>query len=182
MPATKIEFDHREKSLSRIIDLWHGQKGLRVCHEAIPISLSHPRILHSNPSTYFVILSNILLGSRINVGSTTRLRSAPGLSCEMICDNTVSISVLSCARVLQIAREAAHHCPALAPQLWFRPPAHRIWTHPPTICCLYSRMPSVLCVRCLMCQQRCQKKRKKERLLAISWGRKGHTCRRCPAM
>jgi hypothetical protein len=35
-----------------------------------------------------VILSSILLGSRIKVGSTTRLRSAPGRSWEMMCERT----------------------------------------------------------------------------------------------
>ncbi len=39
---------------------------------------------------YFVILSSILLGSRINVGNTTLLKSAPGRSCEMICDKTAA--------------------------------------------------------------------------------------------
>lgn len=37
---------------------------------------------------YFVIRSNMLRGSRMKVGKTTLLRSAPGLSCEMICDRT----------------------------------------------------------------------------------------------
>jgi hypothetical protein len=39
-----------------------------------------------------VILSNILLGSKIKVGNTTRLRSAPGLNCEMICERTTAPS------------------------------------------------------------------------------------------
>lgn len=37
---------------------------------------------------YFVIRSNMLRGSRMKVGKTTLLRSAPGLSWEMICDKT----------------------------------------------------------------------------------------------
>jgi hypothetical protein len=38
---------------------------------------------------YFVILSSILRGSKMKVGSTTLLRSAPGRSWEMMCDSTV---------------------------------------------------------------------------------------------
>ena len=37
--------------------------------------------------------SNIDRGSRIKVGSTTRLRSAPGRSWEMICDRTERVSM-----------------------------------------------------------------------------------------
>ncbi len=37
---------------------------------------------------YFVILSSIDLGSRIKVGNVTRLKSAPGRSCEMMCERT----------------------------------------------------------------------------------------------
>jgi hypothetical protein len=33
---------------------------------------------------YLVILSSMLRGSRMNVGSTTLLKSAPGRSCEMM--------------------------------------------------------------------------------------------------
>lgn len=40
--------------------------------------------------TYLVILSSILRGSNINVGSTTRLRSAPGRNCDMMCDRTMA--------------------------------------------------------------------------------------------
>lgn len=47
-------------------------------------------------TTHFVILSSILRGSRMKVGKTTRLRSAPGRSCEMMCERTERvISVLS---------------------------------------------------------------------------------------
>lgn len=33
----------------------------------------------------------MLLGSRIKVGRTTRLRSAPGRSCEIICERTAAL-------------------------------------------------------------------------------------------
>ena len=39
--------------------------------------------------THFVILSNILLGSKMNVGNTTLLKSAPGRNCEMMCERTI---------------------------------------------------------------------------------------------
>ena len=38
---------------------------------------------------YFVILSSIDLGSKMKVGRTTLLKSAPGRSCEMIWERTV---------------------------------------------------------------------------------------------
>jgi hypothetical protein len=57
-----------------------------MCHEAIPISAICPSFLGTD--THFVILSSILLGSRMKVGSTTRLKSAPGRSWLIICDKT----------------------------------------------------------------------------------------------
>ncbi len=39
-------------------------------------------------ASYFVILSNMDLGSSIKVGKTTLLKSAPGRSCDMIWDST----------------------------------------------------------------------------------------------
>lgn len=38
---------------------------------------------------YLVMRSSMLLGSRMKVGRVTLLRSAPGLSCEMMCDRTL---------------------------------------------------------------------------------------------
>lgn len=45
-------------------------------------------IKYLDDATYFVIRSNIDRGSKMNVGSVTLLRSAPGRSCDMICDRT----------------------------------------------------------------------------------------------
>jgi hypothetical protein len=42
---------------------------------------------------YFVILSSIDLSSSMKVGSVTLDRSAPGRSCEMMCERTVCESV-----------------------------------------------------------------------------------------
>lgn len=46
--------------------------------------------------TYFVILSNMDRGSNMKVGSVTRLRSAPGLSWEIICMSTTARPHVSC--------------------------------------------------------------------------------------
>jgi hypothetical protein len=50
-------------------------------------------------ASYFVILSNMDLGSSIKVGKTTLLKSAPGRSCDMIWDSTsggnITVSITS---------------------------------------------------------------------------------------
>jgi hypothetical protein len=86
VPSTQVEPHHRHKSLHRIVDFRHREQRLRVCHEAISRLAIYLSVL--NTGTHFVILSSILLGSRMKVGSTTRLRSAPGRSWLMICDKT----------------------------------------------------------------------------------------------
>jgi hypothetical protein len=88
-----------------------------------------------------VILSSILLGSRMKVGSTTRLKSAPGRSWLMICDSTVQrISTRSlCLRAL-----CPHHFPDLVPRPWYRPQAHPTSTHRWRTYYLYSHSPSVI--------------------------------------
>ena len=45
--------------------------------------------------SHFVILSSIDLGSRIKVGNVILLRSAPGRSCEMMCEST-ALEELAC--------------------------------------------------------------------------------------
>jgi hypothetical protein len=84
VPSAQVELDHREKSLNRVLDLWHRKEGFRMLHEAVYFcqrSVMQPfTYLHS----YFVMRSSIDRGSKMNVGSTTRLRSAPGRSCEII--------------------------------------------------------------------------------------------------
>lgn len=63
-------------------------------------------------SSYFVIRSSMLRGSRMNVGRTTRLRSAPGRSCEMICMSTVEIG--QSVQMRRENRRCSYHCPARA--------------------------------------------------------------------
>lgn len=100
MPATQIKLNHRDESLDGIFYRRDMQEHLRVAHEAIFLNVSCQAYVSVNAgarsiwgssrkATYFVILSNILRGSRMNVGRTTRLRSAPGRNCEMIWDRTI---------------------------------------------------------------------------------------------
>ncbi len=78
MPATQIYLDDLNESLKRIINIRKRKHDFRVCHEAgVPISL---QLRSQQPGLYFVIRSNIDRGSRMKVGRTTLLRSAPGLS------------------------------------------------------------------------------------------------------
>jgi hypothetical protein len=78
MPTTEVELDYRHKSFDRIFDLGHRKEGIGMRHEAGLRSIRNAPVQDSH--TYFVILSSIDLGSRMNVGSVTRERSAPGRS------------------------------------------------------------------------------------------------------
>ena len=69
---------------------------------------------------HFVILSSMDLGSKIKVGRVTLLRSAPGRSCDMICESTLSAIPLSMYMVLSrnmSEQPLTDHCPDLAPRL-----------------------------------------------------------------
>jgi hypothetical protein len=87
VPATEVELGHGYESLYGVVDLGDGQHGLRMCHEAA-YSVSALIIERQPVRTHFVMRSNIDRGSRIKVGSVTRLRSAPGRSWEMIWEST----------------------------------------------------------------------------------------------
>jgi len=77
----------------------------------------------------------MLLGSRIKVGSTTRLKSAPGLSCEIICESTIPTSCQHLPSPI-IMRAVTHHCPDQVQRLWFRLPGHPTLTRQRTTDCL----------------------------------------------
>jgi len=82
VPTTEVELDHRDEALFWVFDCCHGKKSFGVLHEAVrtsAASLKQPKY-----KMYFVMRSNMLLGSRIKVGRVIRLRSAPGRSCEII--------------------------------------------------------------------------------------------------
>lgn len=87
MPTTEVEFDHGYKALDRVLNFWHRKESFRVCHEAAMIVVSSS-LFEIVKSSYFVILSNIDLGSKMKVGRTTLLRSAPGRNCEIMCEST----------------------------------------------------------------------------------------------
>lgn len=110
MPSAEVEFHHGHKSLEWIINIRHWQQRLRVCHEAI----NHQNAVYSRHLfgcliTHLVILSSILLGSNMKVGRTTRLRSAPGRSCEMICESTAHFDQ-PCISLLPIRRLSPFPC------------------------------------------------------------------------
>lgn len=92
MPATQIKLDNRNESLDGVVDEWYGEKHFGVAHEAVEVMSAFRmcrRFRHSRSRwAYLVIRSSILRGSRMKVGRTTRLRSAPGRRLDMICMST----------------------------------------------------------------------------------------------
>lgn len=85
MPAAQVKLDYGDESLDRIVYLGDREKHFGVAHEAVNrfvnFSMRHYQckgLLSRIPSSYLVIRSSILRGSRINVGRTTLLKSAPG--------------------------------------------------------------------------------------------------------
>jgi hypothetical protein len=107
MPPTKVELDHRHESLDRVINFGHREQSLRMCHETrcsqqMPSSPFLRSFMACRLKTHFVILSSILRGSNMNVGSTTRLRSAPGRSCDMMCERTTIVHKLVCGFLSRI--------------------------------------------------------------------------------
>lgn len=89
MPSTEIEFNDRYESTKGIVNLGHREESFGVSHEAVTVAcplvfqIRMAPLFYSSPgyaTTYFVIRSSIDLGSNMNVGSTTLLKSAPGRS------------------------------------------------------------------------------------------------------
>lgn len=84
MPSTQVELDHRHKALDWVVNSAHGKEGIGVSHEARrDVSFWKAKRQGSKAGdiiSYLVIRSSIDRGSRMNVGRTTRLRSAPGRS------------------------------------------------------------------------------------------------------
>lgn len=101
MPAAQVKPNDRDEAFERIVDLGHGQQRLRVRHEATtaPRRISTLSVAEDGGMevcTHFVIRSSIDLGSRMKVGSTTLLRSAPGRSWEMMWERTVIAQESAC--------------------------------------------------------------------------------------
>jgi hypothetical protein len=64
-------------------------------HEAGHLSALLYQGIHRKILSHFVMRSNIDRGSRMKVGRVTRLRSAPGRSCDMMCESTTVQSYVS---------------------------------------------------------------------------------------
>lgn len=88
VPTSQIELDYGNEALDRVIYFGNMEEHLGVAHETIGESVSPNTSRYGDGRKHFVILSSMLRGSRINVGRTTRLRSAPGRSWEMIWERT----------------------------------------------------------------------------------------------
>ena len=88
VPATQVEFDDGDEAVDGNVHVRDGKKHLRMAHEAksrqkdAVLAFISPvlSLVHSFKIPYLVIRSSMLRGSRMNVGSTTRLKSAPGRS------------------------------------------------------------------------------------------------------
>jgi hypothetical protein len=140
MPSAQVEFHHRDKSFYWVFDFCHRQQQFGMCHEAMnsQYSLFRSPLASSRLYTHFVILSNMLRGSKMKVGSTTRLKSAPGRNWEMMCDRTIQFGQLF--SLLPHLYKISYHFLDLARQRLSRPPAHRIAaTHRRRTGCLYSQ-------------------------------------------
>ena len=88
MPPAEVELGHCDKALDRVVDLGQREERLGVGHEAVVCQHLHGSGCGGRSLSYFVMRSSIDRGSRIKVGSVTRLRSAPGRSCDMIWEST----------------------------------------------------------------------------------------------
>jgi hypothetical protein len=114
VPPTEVELGHCDEALDRVLNLGQREECLGVGHEAVGLSAwSWSRMLRKS-SSHFVMRSSIDRGSRMKVGRVTRLRSAPGRSCEMMCESTVrerSVSQRSCC--IQLFRVPGRRTAAL---------------------------------------------------------------------
>lgn len=84
MPPTEVELGHCHKALDRVVDLGEWEKCFRVGHEAVLLSVSICKCMHRDSLPHLVMRSSMDRGSSMNVGSVTRLRSAPGRNCDIM--------------------------------------------------------------------------------------------------
>lgn len=118
MPSAQVKLNDRNKSFHRIVNCRHRKKRFGMCHEARPWyhqRANPPRASISDEglidATYLVIRSSMDRGSRIKVGRTTRLRSAPGRNCEMMCERTTIRSLVGFVLVIAAFGGVSHHFP-----------------------------------------------------------------------
>ena len=88
MPSTEIELGHCYEALDRVVDFGKRKQCFGMCHETFWQSAPIQQRVYRNTLSHFVIRSSIDRGSSIKVGSVTRLRSAPGRSCDIMCEST----------------------------------------------------------------------------------------------
>jgi hypothetical protein len=87
MPTTEVKLDYGDEALDGVVYGWNLKEHFGVAHEAAANKLTSG--FHDlDRGIHFVMRSSILRGSRIKVGRTTRLRSAPGRSWEIIWERT----------------------------------------------------------------------------------------------
>lgn len=101
VPAAQIEFNYRHESLNGIVDFRDRQEHFGVAHEAVRGLLasmgqcSTAETVKETVGSYLVIRSSMLRGSKMKVGSTTLLKSAPGRSCDIMWDKTTPRSAFA---------------------------------------------------------------------------------------
>lgn len=124
VPPTEVELGHSDKALDGVLDVGQWQECLGMGHEAVRLSVLFYQGIHRKILSHFVMRSNIDRGSRMKVGRVTRLRSAPGRSCDMMCESTAVHSYVSqlflCVQLF-LGACLTYCCPAL----------HRRPSHPP---------------------------------------------------
>ena len=118
MPATQIELDHPQKSFCRILDVRNGEENLWMAHKTrvVRVRTEIKRSKGFPRRAYLVMRSSMLRGSRMKVGRTTRLRSAPGRSWEMMCVRTAAVLEGETTLVAYQGYWATDHCPGRARQ------------------------------------------------------------------
>lgn len=102
MPSSEVELYDAEEALDGVVDGGEVEEHLGMAHETVAKRerrWSAREKRRERTESHFVILSSMLLGSRIKVGKTTRLRSAPGRSWEMMWERTARGEVCMSARV-----------------------------------------------------------------------------------
>src|SRR5690242_2357465 len=89
VPTTEVELGHCDEALHGVFNLGQRKERLGVGHEAGTVSnIITPARLEAS---HLVMRSNMDRGSRMKVGRVTRLRSAPGRSCDMMCESTATL-------------------------------------------------------------------------------------------
>lgn len=97
MPTAEVELNHRNEAIDWVLEVGNAEEHFWVAHEAsekggLSQRGSHKGGGEASGVAHLVILSSMLRGSRMKVGRTTRLRSAPGRSWDMMCMSTTLLA------------------------------------------------------------------------------------------